>query len=100
MIEPSNVILISLVLFSIGMVGMITRKDAITLFLCIEIMLNAANVAFVGFSKSMGQLEGHVAVIAVIVVAATEAAVALSLAIKIQKEFGTLNVMDISKLRN
>ncbi len=100
MIVPaSHVMILSLALFGIGLVGLFTRKDAITVFLSVEILLNAANVAFVGFSALLGDPLGHVAAILVIAVAAAEAAVGLAIVIRLSAVQGTLNLKDLKGLR-
>mgnify|MGYP001495015272 CR=1 FL=1 len=100
MIIPlSHVVIFSLALFGIGLVGIFTRRDAITVLLSVEILLNAANVAFIGFAQSRGDEFGHVAAFLVIVVAAAEAAVGLSIVIRLSGAHGTLNLKEIRELR-
>ncbi len=72
---------ISAILFSIGTIGVLTRKNAIVIFMCIEMMLNAVNLTFVAFSRYLGNLDGQVFVFFVMTVAAAEAAVGLALMI-------------------
>lgn len=100
MIVPlSHVIILALALFGIGLVGIFTRRDAISIFLSVEVMLNAANVAFIGFSQTMGDEFGHVAAFVVIAVAAAEAAIGLAIVIRLEASQGTLSLRKIKALR-
>jgi NADH-quinone oxidoreductase subunit K len=87
-------LLLSALLFSIGTVGVIVKKNIIAIFLCIEIMLNAVNLAFVAFSRYLNQVHGQIFVFFVMVVAAAEAAVGLAITISLYRNRGTLNVDD------
>lgn len=95
----SHIVYLSLALFSIGLIGVLTRRDAITVFLSVEIMLNAANVAFVGFSRALGDSWGQFAVFIVIAVAAAEAALGLTIVIRLHEKAGTLDLSKIRRLR-
>ena len=75
----SYYLVLSAVLFGLGVVGFVFKRNIITLFMCIELMLNAVNLAFVAFSRALGELQGQVYVFFVIVVAAAEAAVGLAI---------------------
>lgn len=99
MVPTSHVLILSFALFAIGICGVFTRRDAITVFLSVEIMLNAANVAFVGFARALGSELGHVAVFLVIAVAAAEAAVGLSIVIRLSERHETLNLDEIRELK-
>ena len=96
MIVPSLVL--SAILFSIGVAGAVFRRNAIILFLCIELMLNAANLAFVAFSRVVG-IEGQVFVFFVMTVAAAEAAVGLAIIISIFRLRETVDMKDFNLLR-
>src|SRR5229473_2962473 len=85
-------LLLSLGLFAIGVVGVFLRRNVITVFMCIELMLNAVNLAFVAFSRAFGTLDGQVLVFFVMVVAAAEAAVGLAIVIAIHRNRDTLDV--------
>lgn len=91
----TEALIVSAVLFVIGLVGVLTRRNAIILFMCAELMLNAVNLSFVAFAK-MHNVTGHVFVIMVMTIAAAEAAVGLAIIISIFRHFGTV---DLSKLR-
>jgi NADH-quinone oxidoreductase subunit K len=100
MIVPlSHVIILSLTLFLIGIVGIFTRRDAISVFLAVEIILNAANVAFIGFAQANGDSFGHVAAFLVIAVAAAEAAIGLAIVIRVHASNRTLSLREMKGLR-
>jgi NADH-quinone oxidoreductase subunit K len=88
----NHAVLLSLGLFAIGALGVFLRRNVITVFMCVELMLNAANLAFVAFSRAAGGLDGQVLVFFVMVVAAAEAAVGLAIVIALQRHWDTLDV--------
>ena len=81
--NPANYVILSAVLFSIGAIGVLVRRNAIVVFMCVELMLNAANLAFVAFSKMNGNLNGQVIAFFVLVVAAAEVVVGLAIIVQI-----------------
>jgi len=81
--NPANYVILSAVLFSLGAVGVLVRRNAIVVFMCVELMLNAANLAFVAFSKVNGNLDGQVIAFFVMVVAAAEVVVGLAIIVQI-----------------
>ncbi|MEY4137411.1 MAG: hypothetical protein RL205_1539 [Actinomycetota bacterium] len=81
--NPANYVILSAVLFSIGAIGVLVRRNAIVVFMCVELMLNAANLAFVAFSKINGNLDGQVVAFFVMVVAASEVVVGLAIIVQI-----------------
>jgi NADH-quinone oxidoreductase subunit K len=88
-------LLLSAGLFTVGMLGVLLRRNAITVFLCIELMLNAANLAFIAFSRYWGDrggIDGQVLVFFVMTVAAAEAAVGLAVVIALHRHKDTLDV--------
>jgi NADH-quinone oxidoreductase subunit K len=87
------------VLFMIGVIGVLTRRNLIVIFMSIELMLNAANLSLVAFSRLWGNLEGQIFVFMVIVVAAVEVAVGLAIVISLVRNRDTVNVEDPSLLR-
>jgi NADH-quinone oxidoreductase subunit K len=89
---------LSVILFTIGVAGVVFRRNAIILFLCIELMLNAVNLAFVAFSRSAG-IDGQIFVFFVMTVAAAEAAVGLALVIAIFRHFETVDIRNFNLLR-
>ena len=99
MIPLPYYLVVSAILFAIGTVGVLTRRNAIVIFMCVELMLNAANIAFIAFARSLGQLDGQVFVFFVITVAAAEMAVGLSLIVAIFRTRGSIEVDDLRDLR-
>jgi NADH-quinone oxidoreductase subunit K len=89
---------LSAVLFSIGAVGVLVRRNAIVVFMSIELMLNAANLAFITFAREAGSLAGQVFVFFVISVAAAEVAVGLALIVAIHRSRGTIDIDDINSM--
>jgi NADH-quinone oxidoreductase subunit K len=87
-----HALLLSLALFAVGVVGVFLRRNVITVLMCIELMLNAANLAFVAFSRHWGTLDGQVLVFFVLTVAAAEAAVGLAIVIALTRHKDTLDV--------
>lgn len=98
-VGPGHYLVLSAILFTIGVVGVITRKNAIIVFMAIEIMLNAANLAFVTFAATMGDLAGYVMVMLVIAVAAAEAAVGLAIIVAMFRHRETVNVEVFNSMR-
>ena len=90
---------LSAVLFSIGVVGVILQRNVITLFMCIELMLNAVNLTFVAFSRYLGNPSGQLFVFVVMAVAAAEAAVGLAIIISLFRNRETLNVDEADLLK-
>ncbi len=99
MIPLSHVLALSVLLFVIGAAGFVFRRNVITVFMCIELMLNAANLAFIAFSRYLGTLDGQLFVFFVIVVAAAEAAVGLAIIIALYRNRETLNIEDLDSMK-
>ncbi len=93
-------LLLAAILFSIGAFGFLWKQDAIGMFLCIELMLNAANLAFVSFAQALGKPEGIAAFIFILTVAAAEAGVGLALFIKVFSEKQTIEAEDMTMLKD
>ena len=89
---------VSAVLFSLGVVGVLLRRNAIVIFMCIELMLNAVNLTFIALSQQLG-LDGQVFVFFVMTVAAAEAAVGLAIVIAVYRHRDTVNLQTINLLR-
>lgn len=83
--SPDNYIILAAVLFTIGSVGVLVRRNAIVVFMSIELMLNAANLAFVAFARMQGNLDGQVIAFFVMVVAAAEVVVGLAIIVAIYR---------------
>ncbi len=99
MIPLSWYLALSAVLFTIGVVGVITKRNAISMFMCIELMLNAVNLTFVAFSSYFNDVTGQLFVFIVMTVAAAEAAVGLGIIIAIFRNRESLDVDEASILR-
>ena len=99
MIALNQVLLLSALLFSIGVAGVMVRRNAIIIFLSIELMLNAVNLAFIAFAGHMQSMVGVVFVFFVLVVAAAEAVIGLAIMLEVFRNKGTLNVDEINLLR-
>ena len=99
MVPTSYYIGLSAILFSIGIVGVLVRRNAIVIFLSIELMLNAANLAFVAFARQLGSIDGQVIVFFVMTVAAAEAAVGLAIIIAVFRHRATINADELRLLR-
>jgi NADH-quinone oxidoreductase subunit K len=97
----THFLVISVILFSLGMYGVITRKNAIMVLMGIELILNSANINFIAFAKfgNFG-LQGQIIALFVIVLAAAEAAIALAIVINIYKTITNINVDEIDSLRD
>lgn len=93
-------LLFGAILFIIGMVGVVTRRNALTVFMSIELMLNAANVTFLAFARARADLVGHVNAFFVIAVAAAEAAIGLAIIIAIHRYRGTTNVDEVTAMKH
>jgi NADH-quinone oxidoreductase subunit K len=97
---PLHLVLsVSALVFCIGAVGVMLRRSTIVVFMCIELMLNAVNVAFVAFSKMHGNLDGQIAVFFVMVVAAAEAAVGLAIIISVFRAIQSAETTDSAELK-
>jgi NADH-quinone oxidoreductase subunit K len=90
---------LSAVLFAIGALGVIVRRNVIVIFMAIEIMLNAVNLSFVAFARSLGSLDGQVIVFFVMSVAAAEAAVGLAIILAVFRTRQTANADELTGLR-
>ena len=86
-----HALVLSLALFAIGAVGVFLRRNIITIFMCVELMLNAVNLSFIAFSRSLGTLDAQVLVFFVLTVAAAEAAVGLAIVISMQRHRDTMD---------
>jgi NADH-quinone oxidoreductase subunit K len=98
-LPTSYFIALSAVLFTLGVVGVLTRRNAIIVFMSVELMLNSANLAFVAFARQFMDASGQVFVFFVMVVAAAEVAVGLALIVTIFRTRQSINVDEISQLK-
>src|SRR5512135_1754200 len=92
-------LLLSAVLFGLGCAGFLFRKNIITVFMSIELMLNAVNLSFIAFSYHLKQVDGHLFTFFVMVVAAAEAAVGLAIILTVFKNRATLQVDEVNTLK-
>ena len=93
-------LILSAVLFTLGVAGFLLRRSIITVFMCIELMLNAVNLSFVTFSNQHKDVSGNIFTFFVMVVAAAEAAVGLAIILTVFKNRQTLNIDEINTLKN
>src|SRR5437016_9548141 len=98
MVPTNYYIILSAILFGLGVFAFIFKRNIITIFMSIELMLNAVNLAFVAFSQALGKLDGQVFVLFVIVVAAAEAVVGLGIIILIRSEEHTSELQSLTNL--
>ena len=97
--NPMNYIYLSCILFSLGAAGVLLRRNAIVVFMCIELMLNAANLAFVTFSRMNGTLDGQIVAFFTMVVAACEVVVGLAIIVTLYRSRRSASVDDARLLR-
>ncbi|MCS5661103.1 MAG: NADH-quinone oxidoreductase subunit NuoK [Dehalococcoidia bacterium] len=94
-----HILLLSATLFSIGVLGVLLRRNVIVIFMSIELMLNAVNLSFIGFARSLDSMTGVVFIFFIIVVAAAEAVVGLSIILAIYRTRKTLNIDEFNLLK-
>ncbi len=99
MVPIEYYIILSAILFSIGVAGVVFRRNPLVIFMSIELMLNAANLAFVAFSSVIKSFEGQIFVFFVIAVAAAEVAVGLALIVEIFKSKHTIDVDQLNSMK-
>ena len=92
MVPVSAYLILAVVLFGIGTVGVLISRNMIVLFMAVELMLNAANMALMAFSKALNLVDGHVIVFLVLTIAAAEAAVGLALIVMVYRNRETINI--------
>ena len=100
MISPAHYVGLAVILFVIGGVGVLIRKNALVMFMCVELMLNAVNLAFIAFARLHGQLDGQVIAFFVMVVAAAEVVVGLAILTSIFRSRRSASVDDANLLKN
>ncbi len=99
MITVNHYLLLSAILFAIGTYGVLTRKNAIVIFMCIEVMLNSVNLTFIALSRHVGNMDGQIFVFFVMTVAAAEAAVGLALMIAFFRNKDSIDTDDFNMLK-
>lgn len=95
----SHYLILSAIMFSIGFIGVLMRRNVITIMLSIELMLNAVNLSFIAFSKFSGRIDGQIMVFFVMTIAAAEAAVGLALIVSIFKRYREVNIRFFEHLK-
>ena len=99
MITLTHYLVLSALLFCIGLIGIMTRRNVLMILLCIELMFNAANLAFVAYGRVWGNLSGQLIVFFIISVAAAEVTVGLAIAILMAKRLSSLNADEANTLK-
>ena len=99
MVSPAHFVALAVLLFVIGGVGLLVRRNMLVMFMCVELMLNAVNLAFVAFSKLHGNLDGQVIAFFVMVVAAAEVVVGLAIVMAIFRARRSASVDDANLLK-
>jgi len=99
MLTLNSYLFVAALLFAIGAVGVLTRRNAIVIFMCVELMLNAVNLTFVALSRYLGNIDGQIFVFFVMTVAACEAAVGLALMIAFYNNRGSIDVEDMNLMK-
>lgn len=99
--EPTlaHYLILSAAIFSIGLVGVMIRRNALILFMSIELMLNAVNLTFIAFARYRIDMDGHIFAFFIMAVAAAEAAVALAIVLHVYRHTRSLNVDDMQNLK-
>jgi NADH-quinone oxidoreductase subunit K len=98
-VGPGAYLLLSALLFGIGVTGVLIRRNAIVVFMCVELMLNAVNLSFITFAKTNGTLDGQVLAFFVMVVAAAEVVVGLGILVAIFRKRSSTSVDDVNLLK-
>lgn len=99
MVPTAYYVMLSAILFTIGVVGVLTRRNAIVVFMSVELMLNSANLALVAFARQLNQVDGQILTFFVITVAAAEVAIGLALLVGIFRTRQTTNVDEVHTMQ-
>jgi len=99
MVTLHHYLFLSALLFGVGIVGVMVRRNLIVILMSLELMLNAVNLTFVAFSRYLGSIEGQIFVLFIMVVAASEVAVGLAIAVAIYRQKGTVDVNEINLMK-
>jgi NADH-quinone oxidoreductase subunit K len=99
MVPTSQYLVLGALLFTVGVIGVFIRRNAIVIFMCIELMLNAVNLTFLALSRNLGKIDGQVFVFFIMTVAAAEAAVGLAIILNLYRRRQTLNVDEVNLLK-
>ena len=98
-VPPSCYLVLGAILFTIGVIGALTRRNAIIVFMCIELMLNAVNLSFITLARFLNSLDGVMFVFFIMTVAAAEAAVGLAIFVQLYRTRETINVDEINLMK-
>ncbi len=98
-LSATHFLLLSAALFVIGMMGVLTRRNVIIIFMSVELMINGVILAFVGFAWELNQIDGQIFALMVIAVAAAESIVGLGIIMAISRRLDTVDVVEVSQLR-
>ena len=99
-VPTTHYLILAALLFTLGMLGVLIRRNALVAFMCIELMLNAANLTFLAFARQRGDMTGHLSAFFIIAVAAAEAAVGLAIIISVFRNRGTVNIDEIQTMKH
>ncbi|HUF95536.1 MAG TPA: NADH-quinone oxidoreductase subunit NuoK [Acidimicrobiia bacterium] len=99
MVDPGLYMTVAAILFFIGALGMLVRRNALVMFMCIELMLNAVNLTLISAGRAMNDLNGQVAVFFILVVAAAEVVVGLAIIVAIFRRRSTASVDELNEMR-
>jgi NADH-quinone oxidoreductase subunit K len=99
-VPTANFLILAAVLFTLGMLGVLIRRNALVAFMSIELMLNAANLTFLAFARERGDAVGHLSAFFIIAVAAAEAAVGLAIVISVFRNRGTVNIDELQTMKH
>ena len=99
-IPTAHYLILAAALFCLGMLGVLIRRNALVVFMCIELMLNATNLTFLAFARQRGDDLGHLSAFFIIAVAAAEAAVGLAIVISVFRARGTVNIEEIQSMKH
>jgi len=99
MVSLPHYLVLSAILFSMGVIGVLTRKNILIIFMCIELMLNSVNLTFIAFARHLGNIEGQIFVFFVMAVAAAEVAVGLAIIVILFRFKSTVNVDSMNLMK-
>ena len=99
-VPTPDYLILAAVLFCLGMLGVLIRRNALVVFMSIELMLNASNLTFLAFARDRGDINGHISAFFIIAVAAAEAAVGLAIVIAVFRSRGTVNIDDLQTMKH
>ncbi|MBX7115858.1 MAG: NADH-quinone oxidoreductase subunit NuoK [Myxococcaceae bacterium] len=100
LVPTQHYLILAAVLFCLGMLGVLVRRNALVVFMCVELMLNAANLTFLAFARERGDVTGHLSAFFIIAVAAAEAAVGLAIVIAVFRSRGTVNIDELHTMKH